>query len=194
MKNIIIKILLISLCLDCFSQKEILIKGVIKGINNPCTTDPCLPGVIMGIRTDSIDYIMKVANFWIWEDSIKIDGTCFHYGDSIVARGIDSVKYDLNKDKYYEFSLTNLLTSICVYNYNKIRLYPIPVTGNLFIDSYNEIIAKIQIFDYFGRLLYINTNLNSKTTNIDLCNISSGSYIVVITLNDKRAIIRKIIK
>lgn len=58
-----------------------------------------------------------------------------------------------------------------------INLFPNPTSQNLSITS-NDIIDQIQISDLFGRILKIQTGINSTHINLDLNDLSNGNYFV----------------
>ena len=62
---------------------------------------------------------------------------------------------------------------------NIISLYPNPANSNLNIHSKDNIL-NIDILDVNGRIIFNQNNLNSNTSNIDVSNLKSGIYMVIV--------------
>lgn len=60
---------------------------------------------------------------------------------------------------------------------NDIKLYPIPVSGELTLSKANDSIGEIKIFDFQGKLLH-SQHIDVNTTTIDISHFSSGVYIL----------------
>lgn len=60
------------------------------------------------------------------------------------------------------------------------EVYPNPATEKLFINQLNSKTAKVNIHNIFGQIV-IEQNINSETNEIDINNLSSGSYIITIS-------------
>lgn len=62
---------------------------------------------------------------------------------------------------------------------NTISLYPNPANSNFNIHSKDNIL-NIKILDVNGRIIFNQNNLNSNTSNIDVSNLKSGIYMVIV--------------
>jgi len=71
-----------------------------------------------------------------------------------------------------------------------LSLYPIPTSNIITIDSTNELLTSIQIFDISGKQLYASNNLNASSKTIDISSFSKGIYFI--SLNNQ--VTKKIIK
>ena len=90
--------------------------GKILQIPNPCLEEPCLPGMVLAIKSDydSTDYILNVFEngLWVWRfsDELIIDNDTLRVNDSAVVAGLAlSEKYDIYSQKYYEFLVVKFL-------------------------------------------------------------------------------------
>ena len=70
------------------------------------------------------------------------------------------------------------------------KILPNPTTNFITIDSANELLTSIQIFDVSGKQLYSTQGLNMTSKTIDISSFSKGIYFV--TLNNR--VTKKIIK
>ncbi len=83
------------------------ITGKLTEIPNPCTTDPCLPGVVTAIETDSLNYIITVNHLW-YDREVVINNDTLRVNDSVEAYGSITKKQDLQSQTYYEIEIINL--------------------------------------------------------------------------------------
>ena len=63
--------------------------------------------------------------------------------------------------------------------YHSITVFPNPVNSNLFIQSEDKI-NSISVFNILGMNVFENRNINSTHSQIDVCNLSFGVYILEI--------------
>jgi len=62
--------------------------GTLTSDANPCTTDPCLPGIIMEItRLRGPTYILTINGNWIWESFFEWNGIRFDEKDVVLLIG-----------------------------------------------------------------------------------------------------------
>lgn len=78
--------------------------------------------------------------------------------------------------QYATTTITNL--SLNDFSKNNINIYPNPTNSLVFVDFMNLTNVKIEILDLNGKILTSKSTSNS--TNIDLSNLSSGSYLIKI--------------
>ena len=72
-----------------------------------------------------------------------------------------------------------------------LSLYPNPVTNLITIDSKNELLTSIQIFDISGKQLYSSTNLNATSKTVDISYLSRGIYFISLNNQVTKKIIKK---
>ncbi len=89
------------------------------------------------------------------------------------------------------FELTVEILGVDDFKFNNgLSIYPNPTTNLVTIDSSNELLNTIKIFDISGKQLYTSNNLNASSKSIDISYLSRGIYFI--TLNDQ--VTKKIIK
>jgi len=81
---------------------------------NPCTTDPCLPGVVWAVATDDEIYYLKENGSWIsgcakhsW------NGYTPKEGKTVVVRGEVSERTDVFGSTYYNIEVKSIYPKIC---------------------------------------------------------------------------------
>ena len=74
-----------------------------------------------------------------------------------------------------------------------LNIYPNPTNGNLNIRCDNVLIAQVQVFDIFGKLL-LTENVNDNSISLNLSGFASGVYVVRTTSADHSVVTRKVVK
>ena len=76
-----------------------------------------------------------------------------------------------------------------------IKVYPNPTTGYINIESEKSRIESIEIFDIYGKKLYLPTlsTIHSSTTNIDISYLSTGLYFLKIS-TESGEVVKKVLK
>ncbi len=69
---------------------------------------------------------------------------------------------------------TSLHSDEIAYSQN-LKFYPNPTSDSVFLDTQNQIIKKIDIFDSNGKLVATQLNVNNQ---FDLSNLQTGTYII----------------
>jgi len=82
-------------------------EGTIVSLPNPPTgtSEPPLPGMVLGLETDTESYILSYNGHWESEDKITIDGTEYAVGDRVVVTGTASETVISSADKYLELEI-----------------------------------------------------------------------------------------
>jgi hypothetical protein len=96
----------------CWPQLGAKIAGVFDYVPNPCTTDPCLPGVIAAV-TDlgGVTYIITISENWVttdyayWQRDWNFNGTP---GTYVFASGKVTYHADINGHQYLGLRLTEI--------------------------------------------------------------------------------------
>ncbi|MCF8260033.1 MAG: T9SS type A sorting domain-containing protein [Melioribacteraceae bacterium] len=73
-------------------------------IGNPCTTIPCLPGIVSAINCRDTNYVLLKNNRW-YSDQFDWYGYSPWFGDSVSATGFISERTDINCNKYFTIEL-----------------------------------------------------------------------------------------
>ena len=85
-------------------------EGTIVSLPNPPTgtSEPPLPGMVLGLETDTESYILSYNGHWESEDKITIDGTEYAVGDRVVVTGTASETVISPADKYLELEIATI--------------------------------------------------------------------------------------
>jgi len=77
------------------------INGTLIRIDNPCNTEPCLPGIVWAVECDQMTYYLtNINNGLLWaERDIDIYGT-FSEGDKVMVFGWTSTEQDIYGNDY----------------------------------------------------------------------------------------------
>jgi hypothetical protein len=77
-------------------------------VGNPCTTDPCLPGVIYAVGSDGTLYHLTVDGAWLWQPHIW-DGYTPETGDLVTVTGYVTEAVDINGGTYLDLEVPSLV-------------------------------------------------------------------------------------
>ena len=79
--------------------------------------------------------------------------------------------------------------------FENINIYPNPTTGMLTIENGELRIENVEIFDIYGRKLYLSTRplIHSSTVNVDISHLSAGVYFLKIN-TETGQVIKKVLK
>ncbi|HNX39761.1 MAG TPA: hypothetical protein PKK11_04195 [Methanothrix sp.] len=78
-------------------------------IENPCTTRPCLPGMVYAVRADGSYYYLSVQGHFVSE-SLSWKGHNPQIGDQVTATGYLSRHEDIFGNGYLKMELISLQT------------------------------------------------------------------------------------
>lgn len=108
---------------------------------------------------------------------IKINGTSKNIVNGLLVTEIPADSYTITKDvtaNLYYMSAVSETLDIIDSKILELRMYPNPTSNNLYIKSETKI-TKIQIYNTLGKLI---RNIEKNTNNINVSNLSKGSYFV----------------
>ncbi len=179
-----------------YGQKQDIIKGIVNGIDNPCLTDPCLPGVNFALTTDSINYFISINGF-LQDLILVINNDTINIGDSLNVIGTVNIKQDINGKTYYVIEIESLIP-LKIFNpqiiENIIIIYPNPTEGIFFIESQtNKKIESIYLTDIYGKVLLTSTDIDNGRVNIQKLHYK-GLVLITIQLSDYQIIKKILIK
>ncbi len=175
----IITLILLFFSIIAFAQSTTQFTGILQQVGNPCTTNPCLPGLVWSLETDTADFILSVDNSWIWEDDLIINGTQYYEGDTIIVMGTDTIKYDIIGNPYYELEISEVINYFDNIQYNKLQIYPNPCNDYLTLESL-KIMEKICLSNSTGQLIFEISQINDKEINFDIEWLNKGIYLIII--------------
>ena len=85
-------------------------EGTIVSMPNPPTgtSEPPLPGMVLGLETDTENYILSYNGHWESGDKITIDGIQYAVGNRVVVTGTASETVISSADKYLELAIATI--------------------------------------------------------------------------------------
>lgn len=176
-------------------QENDTIIGKVISMDNPCTTEPCLPGGVIALQTDSISYILTVNHLWNI-DSFEFEGRYINIGDSIQVIGVIYEKVDLKDDVYYEIDIENVfffdITAVINEKLYVIEIFPNPSEGIVKIKNTDEQISSICIVDLNGKKIIDVNNISSSFIEINTP-LLEGVFLCRATLRNNQIVTTKII-
>ena len=176
------------------SNVESTYSGKIIFLPNPCETVPCLPGAILGLETDTINYVLTENSNWIWNNSLIFADIEYFIDDEVEITGITTTKQDVNSNKYIELEIKSIkkLTS-------NINIETLPFNNKIYYDAVNQVIIlnktlqnqslELELYNTQGQIM-LKTNNNS----ISISNLPNGLYLYRLFLNNGELYSGKILK
>lgn len=86
-------------------------KGTIIYLPNPSTgEEPTLPGMVLGLKTFSVDYILTCDGAWLFDGEITIEGDRYKLdeGDDVIVTGYANKKGDSSTQEYIELEIKEI--------------------------------------------------------------------------------------
>ena len=95
--------------LSSFSPEKIFDTyiGRVVVIPNPANTNPCLPGMIMGLQCIGEKYVLSKKRLF-WDSYMEVDGVRYEEGDSVEIKGVLSTHIDLLNNTYFELEIDTI--------------------------------------------------------------------------------------
>lgn len=90
---------------------ECTCKGTIIFLPNPPTgEEPTLPGMVLGLKTLSVDYILTCDGAWLFDGKITIEGDLYNLdeGDEVIVTGYANKKGDPSTQEYMELEIKEI--------------------------------------------------------------------------------------
>lgn len=86
------------------------ITGKYLAVGNPCTTRPCLPGIVYAVSVDHTYYYLTVEGTWLWvpEGNRSWDGYTPEEGDFVTVTGYVNKRKDISGRPFYEIEVVSL--------------------------------------------------------------------------------------
>lgn len=72
------------------------------------TSEPILPGMVLGLETSSDNYVLTVDGHWIADESITIAGSVYSVGDEVGVTGTASVVKISAAEEYRELAVKSI--------------------------------------------------------------------------------------
>lgn len=83
-------------------------KGQLISMPNPPEGNPPLPGMILGLESEGVRYVLVRNGHWIWNASVEIDGETYADGDQVEIVGRCAQKRDRNGENYKELTIERI--------------------------------------------------------------------------------------
>lgn len=83
------------------------VTGVYSYVSNPCTTMPCLPGMVFAVHADSAYYYLTVRGHLIFK-KLSWEGYAPEPGEIVTVTGYLSIHEDIRGDKFFELEVISL--------------------------------------------------------------------------------------
>lgn len=86
------------------------IAGRLVHVGNPCTTSPCLPGIVLAVSAETGLYYLTVGGTWLWDgnEDFSWNGYAPRDGDHVIVIGYARMKCDLQGDIFWEIEVLSL--------------------------------------------------------------------------------------
>jgi len=99
-----------------FDNSSTEIPGIYTCTGNPCTTDPCLPGVVWAVIDDNETYYhLTINGEWLWGcEETSWNGYTPEWGDFVIVVGEVSEHIDVRGYPYYNIEVESLRPRICL--------------------------------------------------------------------------------
>ncbi len=85
----------------------LMMRGVYTFVGNPCTTYPCLPGIVAAMMGDGIEFVLLINGIWS-SQPISWNGVTPMLDDSIEVTAVYEEHFDIFGERYYTLDLVDL--------------------------------------------------------------------------------------
>lgn len=76
------------------------------------TSEPILPGMVLGLEASSGDYVLTVDGHWIADESITIAGSVYSVGDEVGITGTASSVKISGTETYLELTVKSITRGV----------------------------------------------------------------------------------
>ena len=179
MKQFVIFFISAFMCLTTYGQNTY--SGKIIGTPNPCQTDPCLPGVVLGLETISNIYVLTINSNWIWSNNkLIVEDIEYFLDDEVEITGTITTKQDINSNEYIELEIETIkkLTSSNIETLSSDN-------NKVYFDATNKIITidetlqnqsfTFELINMQGKVVCRKTN--TENSSIGAANLPKGIYL-----------------
>ena len=85
----------------------VMVTGEYTFVPNPCTTEPCLPGLIFALKVNQTYYYLTVAGHWLW-DAQSWDGFTPQVGQIVEVSGEINEQIDVAGQSFKNLEVISL--------------------------------------------------------------------------------------
>jgi len=89
-------------------QTPITLTGRYVFLPNPCTTEPCIPGMVYAIESGGQCFFITQGGCWSWQ-AHTCNGWTPSVGDAISVTGVVSQQIDVRRNPYYNIEVESLI-------------------------------------------------------------------------------------
>jgi len=93
--------------MSAIDNGPIMMTGEYAFVPNPCTSEPCLPGMIFALKVGKIYYYLTLDKQWIWE-ARSWNGFTPQVGQMVKATGEINEAINTAGRVYYNFEMKSL--------------------------------------------------------------------------------------
>lgn len=72
------------------------------------SSEPTLPGLVLGLKTNSRDYLLSYNGKLIWKEPITIGGVSCSVGDKVEITGMETLTKISASEKYYTLKIETI--------------------------------------------------------------------------------------
>lgn len=133
----------------------------------------------------------STGDWQIWTDGIGEIG--FTEGEHTLKFIFRAIGLNLNR---MDFTWVRELDNLGVENLyeDNIRIYPVPADKSITISTVDGYIDSYKLISLDGKMIIENSNLHSEQVNINVSDLQSGLYFMVVSINEKQIRKKIIIK
>jgi hypothetical protein len=164
---------------------------------NPCPPSeyPCLPGVVLWLKSVSADYVLTIRSNWIWSDRMTVNGVEYLVNDEVEIKGTVRADTDMHSEEYLSLeieTIKKLSSSINSSSFNKNKVHYNNASQIIVIDEdlQNQSIV-FELIDMQGKVILQKTGVNN---SISIENLPNGVYVYRLLENNQIICWGKIIK
>ena len=182
------------MCFNTYGQNAY--KGKITTLPNPCETVPCLPGMVLGLKTTSNNYVLTINSNWIWSNKLIVEDIEYIIDDEVEITGIITTKQGVNSKEYTELGIETIrklsATNIKSLPFDNNKVYYDVEKQVIVIDEtlQNQLLA-LELYNTQGKVI-LKKNIDNPFVSI--ANLPPGAYLYRLYLKNREVCFGKIIK
>jgi hypothetical protein len=186
-----------ALCINTFGQDVYTGKIIPNG--NPCPPsdpdeDPCVPGIVLWLETTSLDYVLTINSYWIWNDPFLFDGVEYGWNDEVEITGTVTEFIGVYTKDVYELEIETI---------KKVGtgIGTLPFDNKVYYDATNQVIvidktlqnqfSTLELYDMQGKVILRKTDAGN---TISIANLPSGVYLYRLSQNNRAICSGKVVK
>jgi hypothetical protein len=197
MKRLLFFFLAVFMTLSINTFAQDVYTGTISPKGNPCPPPPeeCPPGLVLWLKTTSLDYVLTIDSKWIWNDKIIFEGVEYLWDDEVEITGIVTVWTEMYSEEIHELEIETIKkveTSIGTLSFNNNKVYYDAVTQVIVIDKtlQNQSLT-LELYDIQGKVILSKADVGN---TVSIANLPNGIYLYRLLENNRAICSGKILK